>query len=49
MRRRVVLLQAFYNVARPHMSLRLPVSEQASHASGLLQPKGVIAPFPTQR
>jgi hypothetical protein len=39
MRRRVVLLQAFYNFARPHMSLRLPVSEQASHASGLIQPK----------
>lgn len=40
MRRRVVLLQAFYNFARPHMSLRLPLSEQASHASGLIQPKG---------
>ena len=39
MRRRVVLFQAFYNFARPHMSLRLPVSEQASHASGLIQPK----------
>src|SRR5215510_9552035 len=49
MRRRVVLFHAFYNFARPHVSLRLPVSEQASHASGLLQPKGVIAPFPTQR
>jgi len=24
MRRRVVLFQAFYNFARPHMSLRLP-------------------------
>ena len=39
MRRRVVLFQAFYNFARPHMSLRLPVSEQASHASRLIQPK----------
>lgn len=39
MRRRVVLFQAFYNFARPHMSLRLPLSEQASHASGLIQPK----------
>src|SRR5919201_1196441 len=39
MRRRVVLFQAFYNFARPHMSLRLPVSERASHASGLIQPK----------
>ena len=39
MRRRVVLLQAFYNFARPHRSLRLPLPEQASHASGLIQPK----------
>lgn len=39
MRRRVVLFQAFYNCARPHMSLRLPLPEQASHASGLIQPK----------
>src|SRR5262249_16193691 len=39
MRRRVVLFQAIYNFARPHMSLRLPVSEQASHTSGLIQPK----------
>jgi IS1 family transposase/transposase-like protein len=39
MRRRVVLFQAFYNFARPHMSLRLPLSEQPSHASGLIQPK----------
>jgi hypothetical protein len=38
-RRRVVLLQAFYNFARPHMSLRLPLSEQTSYASGLIQPK----------
>jgi IS1 family transposase len=39
MRRRVVLFQAFDNFARPHMRLRLPVSEQASPASGLIQPK----------
>lgn len=39
MRRRVVLFQAFYNFARPHMSLRLPVPEQVSPASGLIQPK----------
>lgn len=39
MRRRVVLFQAFYNFARPHRSLRLPLSEQPSHASGLIQPK----------
>ena len=39
MRRRVVLFQAFYNFARPHMSLRLPLSEKAPQASGLIQPK----------
>ena len=39
MRRRVVLFQAFYNFARPHMSLRLPLPEPAPHASGLIQPK----------
>jgi IS1 family transposase/transposase-like protein len=39
MRRRVVLFQAFYNFARPHMSLRVPLSELASRASGLIQPK----------
>ena len=38
MRRRVVLFQAFYNFARPHMSLRLPLPEQ-EHALGLIQPK----------
>ena len=39
MRRRVVLFQAFYNFARPHMSLRLPLPEQEPHASGLIQRK----------
>jgi len=39
MRRRVVLFQAFYNFARPHMSLRLPLPEQAPQAVGLIQPK----------
>jgi IS1 family transposase len=39
MRRRVVLFQAFYNFARPHMSLRLPLPEPTPHASGLIQPK----------
>ena len=39
MRRRVVLFQAFYNFARPHMSLRVPLPEQQPHASGLIQPK----------
>jgi IS1 family transposase len=39
MKRRVVLFQAFYNFARPHMSLRQPLSEQAPSASGLIQPR----------
>jgi IS1 family transposase/transposase-like protein len=39
MRRRVTLFQAFYNFARPHMSLRLPLPEPAPPASGLIQPK----------
>jgi IS1 family transposase/transposase-like protein len=39
MRRRVAFFQAFYNFARPHMSLRLPLSEQVPYASGLIQPK----------
>jgi IS1 family transposase len=39
MRRRVVLFQAFYNFARPHMSLRLPLPAQEPHASGLIQLK----------
>ena len=38
MRGRVVLLQAFSNVARPHRSLRLPVPEPERHASGFIQP-----------
>ena len=39
MRRRVVLFQAFYNFARPHLSLRLPLPEQEPQASALIQPK----------
>jgi hypothetical protein len=39
MRRRVTFFQAFYNFARPHMSLRLPLPEQQPPASGLIQPK----------
>jgi len=39
MRRRVVLFQAFYNFARPHMSVRLPLPEQDQQVSGLIQPK----------
>ena len=39
MRRRVVLFQAFYNFARPHMSLRVPRSDPEPRALGLIQPK----------
>jgi IS1 family transposase/transposase-like protein len=39
MRRRVVLFQAFYNFARPHLSLRVPLPEQEPQASALIQPK----------
>jgi hypothetical protein len=38
-RRRVVFFQAFDNFARPHMSWRVPLPEQAPHATGLIQPK----------
>jgi IS1 family transposase len=38
MRRRVVFLQAFYNFARPHRSLRMPLPDQAPQATGLIQP-----------
>ena len=40
LRHRVVFLQAFYNFARPHMSVRIPRPEPQPHASGLIQPKG---------
>jgi hypothetical protein len=39
MRQRVILFQAFDSFARSHMSLRLPLPEQAPHAVGLIQPK----------
>lgn len=39
MRRRVILFQAFYNFARPHMSLRVSLPEQEPPASGLIRPK----------
>jgi hypothetical protein len=39
MRRRVILFQAFYNFARPHMSLRVPLSDQGADTSGLIQLK----------
>src|SRR5215813_12958327 len=38
-RRRVILFQAFYNFARPHMSLRVPLSDPGPRALGLIQPK----------
>lgn len=41
MRRRVVFYQAFYNFARPHQSLRLPLMVQEPVASGLICPKWV--------
>jgi len=39
MSRRVVFFQAFYNFARPHQSLRLPLPEKEQIRSGLIQPK----------
>jgi hypothetical protein len=39
MRRRVVLLQAFDNFARPPMSVRLPLPDQAQHVLGRIQPQ----------
>jgi hypothetical protein len=39
MRRRVCFFQSFYNFARPHMSLRLPLPHQAQPPVGLIQPK----------
>jgi IS1 family transposase/transposase-like protein len=39
MKRRVVLFQAFYNFARPHMSLRVAIPEPHRVSQGLFQPK----------
>jgi hypothetical protein len=39
MRRRVVFFQTFYNFARPHMSLRVPLPQQDHCSSGLIHPK----------
>ena len=39
MRRRVVLLQAFDNFARPHRSVRVPLPAQEPHVLGCIQPK----------
>jgi IS1 family transposase len=41
MRRRVVFFQVFYNFARPHQSLRLPISESRNTTSGLIHPKWI--------
>lgn len=37
--RRVVFFQAFYNFARPHQSLRVPLPIDKATAAGLFQPK----------
>jgi len=39
LRRRVVFFQAFYNFARPHQSLRLPLSAREQPGVGLIRPK----------
>lgn len=39
MRRRVCFFHTFYNFARPHMSLRLPLAPQGQPLEGLIQPK----------
>jgi IS1 family transposase len=41
MRRRVVFFQAFYNVARPHQSLRTPLPESALILTGMIRPTWV--------
>lgn len=39
LRRRVVFFQAFYNFARPHQSLRLPLPAPTQSPTGLIRPK----------
>ncbi len=39
LRRRVVFFQAFYNFARPHQSLRLPLGAPRGTTPGLIHPK----------
>ena len=39
LRRRVVFFQAFYNFARPHQSLRLPLPAREQPGAGLIRPK----------
>ena len=41
MRRRVLFYQAFYNFARPHQSLRLPLTSAQQCSWGLIRPKWV--------
>jgi hypothetical protein len=35
----LIFFQVFYNFARPHQSLRLPLPEPAPGATGLIRPK----------
>jgi IS1 family transposase len=39
MRQRVLFFQAFYNVARPHMSLRRPLPRRESKRQGAIRPR----------
>jgi len=39
LRRRVLFFQAFYNFARPHLSLRLPLPEPPQSPSTMIRPK----------
>ncbi|MBI4748260.1 MAG: hypothetical protein HY774_07200, partial [Acidobacteria bacterium] len=37
--RRVVFFQVYYNFARPHLSLRLPLPDSERRSSGVIHPK----------
>lgn len=41
LRRRVSFFQTFYNFARPHMSLRLPLPEDQRKSKGIIHPKWI--------
>jgi IS1 family transposase/transposase-like protein len=41
MRQRVVFFQAFYNFARPHMSLRIPLPDVPIQSKGAIRPKWI--------
>jgi IS1 family transposase/transposase-like protein len=41
MRRRMTFFQAFYNVARPHQTLRLPLPEAEQIHTGIIHPKWI--------